>query len=186
MISAYNKDEDDQYLMYYDVDNLYGWAMMQPLPYAKFSWVENIHDTFWDVPEDPVIEYYLEVDLEYPYELHKHKYFSFCAERRCALGEKHKKFMTTLHNKERYAIHYWALQQVLKHGLKSYIVLPRLDGQQKTGLILDGSNYPWRWIFFLIQHQSYLQEARLIDWLIEKNPCLKLSALQLNALYCYK
>ena len=30
--STYNKDEDEQYSMYFDVNNLYGWAMIQPLP----------------------------------------------------------------------------------------------------------------------------------------------------------
>ena len=39
------------------------------------------------------------------------------AEHRCAQGGKHKKLMITLRNKERYMIHYRALQQVLKHGL---------------------------------------------------------------------
>ena len=135
MGSAYNKDEDEQYLMYYDVNNLYGWAMMQPLPCSNFSWVENIDDTFWDVPEDSLIGYFLEVDLEYPHELHdKHKDFPFCAEHRCAPGGKHKKLMTTLHNKERYVIHYRALQQVLKHGLVLKKIHRALRFRQKPWL----------------------------------------------------
>ena len=79
---------------------------MQRLPCLNFSWIENIDDTFWDVPEDSLIRYFLEVELEYLYELHhKHEDFPFCADRRCAPGGKH--------NKERYVIHYSELQQKL-------------------------------------------------------------------------
>jgi len=59
--------KSSSYLMYYDINNLYGWAMCQPMPYAKFQWVKNT--TSFDVTtitSDSDIDYLLEVDLEYP------------------------------------------------------------------------------------------------------------------------
>ena len=56
--------------MYYDVNNLYGWAMCQPLPYAKFQWFEDA--TNFDVSaiaQDSSTGYIFEVDLEYPQHL---------------------------------------------------------------------------------------------------------------------
>jgi len=68
------------YLMYYDVNNLYGWAMCQPLPYVDFRWV---HDTsnfnVMDIALDSSTGYILEVDLEYPQHLHNaHTDLPFC------------------------------------------------------------------------------------------------------------
>ena len=40
-MSDYNPNEESRYLIYYDVNNLYGWAMMESLPYDGFQWVEN-------------------------------------------------------------------------------------------------------------------------------------------------
>ena len=50
--------------MYYDANNLYGWAMSQPLPYSGFKWVDK-------PPTEPGKGCILEVDLEYPAELHE-------------------------------------------------------------------------------------------------------------------
>ena len=38
---SYDPSESSSYLMYYDINNLYEWAMCQPLPYAKFLWLED-------------------------------------------------------------------------------------------------------------------------------------------------
>ena len=35
----YNLDKENNYIMYYDANNLYGWAMSQPLPYSGFKWL---------------------------------------------------------------------------------------------------------------------------------------------------
>ena len=67
--------------MYLDANNLYGWAMSQPLPYGKFKWVYPetsfyinelneivVYDTI--IPKKKGIGHIYEVDLEYPEELH--------------------------------------------------------------------------------------------------------------------
>ena len=55
--------------MYLDANNLYGWAMSQKLPTGNFEWVDkNINLSDYDVDSSKAI--ILEVDLEYPKELH--------------------------------------------------------------------------------------------------------------------
>ena len=56
---------------YLDMNNLYGWVMSGYLPYGGFKWLKNA-DNF-DVnliSGNTPIGYILEVDLEYPDELH--------------------------------------------------------------------------------------------------------------------
>ena len=52
--------------------NLYGWAMSGYLPYSGFKWLKNV-DNFDvnSIKEKRLIGYILEVDLEYPNELHE-------------------------------------------------------------------------------------------------------------------
>jgi len=35
----YNPQKESSYLMYLDANNLYDWAMSQPLPYRDFKWL---------------------------------------------------------------------------------------------------------------------------------------------------
>ena len=53
------------------MNNLYGWAMSEYLPYGGFKWLKNI-DKFdiMSISDKSPIGYILEVDLEYPDELH--------------------------------------------------------------------------------------------------------------------
>ena len=37
----YNKNKESSYLKYWDVNNLYGWAMSQKLPVNKFKWIKD-------------------------------------------------------------------------------------------------------------------------------------------------
>ena len=63
-MTDYCKEKSDCYLAYFDVNNLYEFAMMQSLPYGGFSWVENPNDgqVFWNLPEDSSYGYFFEVD----------------------------------------------------------------------------------------------------------------------------
>jgi len=70
-MESYDPSKPSSYLMYFDVNNLYGWAMCQPLPFADFRWVDDISNfNVMNVALDSPTGYILEVDLEYPQHLH--------------------------------------------------------------------------------------------------------------------
>lgn len=138
-----------KYLLYLDANNLYGWAMMQPLPFADFVWkdpslaminvilnlTENVVDT--DLLQQRK-GYLLEVDLEYPDELHhqhndfplapeKHQ-ISFselspfakevCVKHSCQNALNVKKLFATLHHKQNYVVYYRNLKLYMQLGLR--------------------------------------------------------------------
>ena len=35
----YNLEKENNYIMFYDANNLNGWGMNQPLPYSGFKWL---------------------------------------------------------------------------------------------------------------------------------------------------
>ena len=37
----YDKDKESPYLQYWDVNNLYSWAMLQKLPVNNFEWIKD-------------------------------------------------------------------------------------------------------------------------------------------------
>ena len=37
----YDKHKESSYLQYWDINNLYGWAMSQKLPVNNFEWIEG-------------------------------------------------------------------------------------------------------------------------------------------------
>ena len=38
----YSKDEKESFLEYLDANNLYGWAMSEPLPVDGFDWIKDL------------------------------------------------------------------------------------------------------------------------------------------------
>ncbi|XP_032458071.1 uncharacterized protein LOC100117886 [Nasonia vitripennis] len=136
MGSSYDKDQKTKTLLYFDIINLYGWAMVQPLPVGKFKWIEyETNPNFFNTPPDSDIGYFAEVDLEYPEEIHDdHRDLPFCAEHLAPPGSKQKKLLTTLNDKKRYVIHYRALKQVLDNGLRLKKVHRILSFEQRAWL----------------------------------------------------
>ena len=58
-------------LYFHSMNNLYGWGLSEYLPYGRFKWFENVDEIdVMSISEKSLIEYILEVDLEYPDELH--------------------------------------------------------------------------------------------------------------------
>ncbi|XP_021351034.1 uncharacterized protein LOC110448879 [Mizuhopecten yessoensis] len=72
-VPGYDKTKPTDYITYLDANNLYGWAMSQCLPTHDFAWLTDTAKYTLDittVPDDAIDGYILEVDLEYPPELH--------------------------------------------------------------------------------------------------------------------
>ncbi|XP_025264636.1 uncharacterized protein LOC112638002 [Camponotus floridanus] len=119
-MSAYDPSRPSIYLMYLDINNLYGWAMCQPLPYERFEWVDDLESLdVMSVPEDSTVGYILEVDLDYPADAHDaHADLPFCPTHDKPPGKRQSKLLATLYDKRRYVTHYRNLQQCVRHGLR--------------------------------------------------------------------
>ena len=61
----FDPDKENKYIMYYDANNLYGRAISQPLSYSDFKWLSGKVGK-----RQKGKGWILEVDLEYPKELH--------------------------------------------------------------------------------------------------------------------
>ncbi|XP_045466456.1 uncharacterized protein LOC123675190 [Harmonia axyridis] len=114
----FDTSKPESYLLYLDVNNLYGWAMSQYLPFGDFEWCDTSVDVSI-VPDDGPEGYILQVDLEYPQHLHDlHKDLPLCPEHSVPPGSKLPKLLCTLSDKKDYIIHYRNLKTVLELGLR--------------------------------------------------------------------
>ena len=99
----YEKNKESSYLQYWDVNDLYGWEMLQKLPVNNF---ENIKDTsqFNADNEENDEGCFLEIDVQYFEKLHElHNDLPFLPER--TKIEKVEKLVANLHDKTKYVIH---------------------------------------------------------------------------------
>ena len=137
--------EGDKWILYTDANNLYGWAMCKKLPYADFKWVKSKGAQGHTVEEteemivnyDPESDtgYVIEVDLEYPSELHdKHWDFPLAPYNRPVKTEELSDYQKNVLGEEKHAetskliadfkdrvkqgYHIEYLQFLIKHGLK--------------------------------------------------------------------
>ena len=139
-MKEYDEMAPSKYIMYLDANNLYGWAMSQYLPTGGFRWMTQKQIDKIDLAkykEDSKKGLILEVDLEYPKELHDlHNDYPLAAERVCVnkdmlsgyckrIASKYNistglvsKLIPTLKNKEKYVLHYRNLQLYTDLGLK--------------------------------------------------------------------
>ena len=101
-----------KYLAYLDANNLYGWAMMKPLPAGDFKWMDEKELGHWE--DFPCI---LEVDLEYPRGLHDlHNDYPLAPERLKINNVE--KLIPNLWDKKKYIVHHKNLELYLELGLK--------------------------------------------------------------------
>ena len=142
-VPRYDPSEEHNHIMYYDANNLYGRAMSQPLPYSGFKWVDK-------PPTEPGKGCILEVDLEYPAELHEsHNDYPLAPERLKVKKEwlsgyqtnlleddnilNTEKLVPNLMDKTKYVLHYRNLQLYLSLGMKL----------KKIHRILEFNEAPW-------------------------------------------
>ena len=163
----YNKDKPSKYIMYLDANNLYGWAMSQYLPTGGFKWLKQNKIENLDLGkyhEESKKGLILEVDLEYPNELHDiHNDYPLAPEKvkvtenmlsnyckkiadkyNISTGLVHK-LIPTLSKKEKYVLHYRNLQLYINLGLKV----------SKVHRVLEFDQSPW-----LKQYIDYNTEKR--------------------------
>ena len=120
------------------MNDLYGWAMSEYLSCGRFKWLKNT-DKFdiMSISDKSSIGYFLEVDLEYPDELHAlHNDFPLAPEKiavssdmlskyckknadeyEIKVGDV-KKLISNLGNKTNYVVHYRNLQLYLSLRMK--------------------------------------------------------------------
>ena len=142
MNEDYDKSKPSSYISYLDANNLYGLAMCKKLPYDDFKWYYGRMDekrVMKYSDDDDDIGYILEVDLDYPKELHDfHKDYPLAPEIMCINGsmlsqvqkdihkyyygkdasdEKTNKLVLNVMDKKKYVLHISALKFYLQQGL---------------------------------------------------------------------
>ena len=151
----YDEKEPSSYIMYLDANNLYGWAMSQYLPTGGFKWMseKKIDElNLAEYNEDSEKGLILEVDLEYPEELHEmHNDFPLAPEQVCvrehmlsnycksikdkyniSIGQVYK-LIPTLSEKRNYVLHYRNLKLYMDLGLTI----------KKVHRVLSFNQSPW-------------------------------------------
>ena len=154
LVEGHNPAEGTNYITYLDANNLYGWAMRQPLPKSGFHWKrimpteEQIMKMKWNAKKGWI----LEVDLEYPNYLHDaHNGYPLVPEKRATESWKmseyqHRlmadlgleppnteKLVLMLEDKEKYVVHFKNLQFYLSQGLRL----------KKVHRVIEFDQEPW-------------------------------------------
>jgi hypothetical protein len=135
-MKKYKPNLPSSFIEYLDANNLYGWAMSQPLPEGDYKWEDPEQYTVEKIQglkDDAERGYILEVDLKVPTELHDFfndyplapeqsvsKPSPFMKElgKKLNIAEnKVEKLVTSLSDKKNYVLHYRNLKLYLRLGL---------------------------------------------------------------------
>ena len=137
-VNDYDHKKPSAFISYLDINDLYGWALTEYLPYNEFEWLKNV-DEFDVMPitKKSPIGYFLEVDLKYFDGLHElHNDYPLAPEKLGVLSDissnyctkiadKYeikvgdiKKLIPNLANKTNYVVHYRSLHLYLSLGMK--------------------------------------------------------------------
>ena len=139
-VDGYDESMVKSFIMYFDANNLYGWAMTQCLSYGGFKWLseEEVNEVNFDlVDSESSVGYILKVNLEYPDKLHElHNDYPLAAEKLVVsddmlskycfeIAKKYEirvgdvaKLIPNLKDKEKYVVHFKNLQLYKSLGMK--------------------------------------------------------------------
>ena len=155
LLPDYDPTEESSYLLQLDANNLYGWAMCQCLPLRDFRWIDADEMT-----TERILRYdggksstgfALEVDLEYPAELHdEHNDYPLAPEHLTINGVR--KLAPNFHAKTKYVVHVENLQFYLKRGLVLTKIHRVLQFEQQA------------WLKPYIDHNSALRQRAKNDF----------------------
>lgn len=153
-LETYDRSKPSTYLMYWDANNLYGWAMSQYLPYKNLKLINNaLLGDILQTADDSEIGYIIECDLYFPPEIHdKLKEFvpapetltpdiEWFSEYQIATGEKigvinngkyrgSNKLVPHLFEHKNYVIHYRNLKFIVDLGVEVRAVHKVLSFEQ--------------------------------------------------------
>ena len=176
MGAAYDPSSPLSYIVYLDANNLYGWAMQQSLPIGGFKFVpkEEWAQIDWlTLDADAPVGYFLNVDLEYPKELHDaHSDYPLAPERILLQyemlnetqlkilrhyqvpksGLRVHKLVPHLMVRKNYMIHYRNLRFYLEEGMKLTAIHAVLQFNQS------------KWLFPYIQKNTDLRAQAKTDF----------------------
>ena len=137
-MNDYDPKKPSAFISYLDMNNLYGWTISEYLPYGGFQWLKNVDEfDVMSISEKSPKGYFLEVDLQYPDELHElHNDYPLAPEKLAVssdmlsnyckkIADKYeikvgdvKQLIPNLGNKTNYIVHYRNLQLYLTLGMK--------------------------------------------------------------------
>ena len=176
MGDIYDTQKPLSYIVYFDANNLYGWAMNQSLPYEDFQFLsedEGIKIDWLSLADDSPIGYIIECDLHYPQELHDaHNDLPLAPEKRLIHYEllndtqlrilshynipksslKVQKLIPHLLDRYNYVVHYRNLKFYLEEGMQVTKIYRVLRFKQS------------RWLESYIQKNSNLRAAAKTDF----------------------
>ena len=70
-LKSYDPKQESKHVIYFDTNNLYGYAMFKFLPTSEFKWIDPKEFDSNKYTNNSSRGYVLEVDLQYPKELRK-------------------------------------------------------------------------------------------------------------------
>ena len=129
-MKVYDKNKELSYIQYWNVNNLYAWAMSQKLPVNNFEWIKDtsqFNEDFIKIYNEEIDEgYSLEFDFQHLEKLHElHNDLPFLPERMNI--EKVEKLVANLHDKTEYVIH------ITKLSIKQYLYIDINTTLRKKG-----------------------------------------------------
>lgn len=154
-LKDFDSSKPSSYLLALDMNNLYGYAMSQPLPIGDFKWIDDFNSIdFSKVSDESDEGYILEVDLDYPPGLHDdHNDYPLAPEKvaipvnmfgnyqknlmdklEINYNEKQVKLITHLGPRKNYILHYRNLKYYIEKGLKVTKIHRALSFKQKAWL----------------------------------------------------